>query len=304
MVPKVQKLSLNRPRLLVLPLLLVAAAGGCRQEPDAIDLNAAQNAVSKPPIVPRPAPPLDRAGLLAAVAKAASAAAAGTALPPDLKDLDGRQFQVRIRFGCRGPATEAASNWLSWTYDSESRTIRVQARPTISEDDPLVASIGGEGFEAAEGFWIPRPWLLQAVCPATAAVKPAAEQEVAQPGGPAAADRDTKEEGGTDDEGEPLPARQRVGIAQFFTDTDPRTGRRDHRPYQARHILGEGQAIGSQGFNLVLSGRLRAIPGRGVIECTGADADTPPDCIVSAEFQRVWIEQPETGEVIADWGGG
>lgn len=304
MVPKVQRSSLIRPRFLILPLLLVGVAGACRQEPVGVDQNSAQNEVAKPLTVPRPVPPLDRAGLLAAVAQAASAAAAGTALSSDLKDLDGRQFQVRIRFGCRGPSTNAASNWLSWTYDSESRTIRVQARPTISEVDPLIAAIGGEGFEAAEGFWIPRPWLLQAVCPATAALQPAAEQEAPLSGGPAAAGPAAEKEKATDDQSEALPAQQRVGIAQFFTDTDPRTGRRDHRPYQARHILREGQAIGSQGFNLVLSGRLRAIPGRSVIECTGADADTPPDCIVSAEFQRVWIEQPETGEVIAEWGSG
>lgn len=298
MVPKVHSSSLNRRRFLVLPLLLVAAAAGCRQDADVVDRNTIHNEVAKPPIVPRPAPPLDRAGLLAAIAQAASASAAGADLPPALKALDGRQFEVRIRFGCRGPSAEGTSNWLSWTHDPESRTIRVQARPTITEDDPIIAGIGGESFEAAEGFWIPRPWLLQALCPAAAALKPADEQEGAQPDPPTA-----KEVTGRSEQ-DSLPARQRVGIAQFFTDTDSRTGRRNHRPYQARHTLGEGQAIGSQGFNLVLSGRLRAIPGGDVIICAGADADTPPDCIASVEFQRVWIEQSETGELIADWGGG
>ena len=156
--------------------------------------------------------------------------------------------------------------------------------------------MGGEGAEAVEGFWIPRPWLLQPVCPAAAAVgsEPGQGPDASNPAKPESAAA----------RAEPLPVRQRVGIAQFFTDADPRTGRRDSRPYQAVHTLKEGQAVGSQGFNLVLSGRLRALAGRGVIECVAADADTPPDCIVSAEFQRAWIERPENGEVIAEWGGG
>lgn len=286
----------------MLPLLL-AAAIGCRQDQDGVDLNAVENAVANLPSVPRPAPPVDRAGLLAAVAQAASAAASGTALSPELRALDGRQFEVRIRFGCRGPSAAGTTNWLTWSYDAESRTIRVSARPTISGQEPVVASIGGESFEAAEGFWIPRPWLLQPVCPAAAAVQSAPEQEPAQPNSEAAAGT-AADKAEAERSADPLPLRQRVGIAQFFTDTDSRTGRRDSRPYQAVHTLKEGQAIGSQGFNLVLSGRFRALPGRGVIVCSAADADTPPDCIVSAEFQRAWIEQPETGEVIADWGDG
>jgi hypothetical protein len=76
------------------------------------------------------------------------------------------------------------------------------------------------------------------------------------------------------------------------------------RPYEARHPLPEGKAISSQGYNLVLAGRLRALPGSGVIHCSAVGADSPPECVVSAEFLRVWIEQPETREIIAQWGGG
>lgn len=281
----------------LLPLVLAGALAGCRQQP----APPVEEPVANLPSAVRPNPPLDRAGLLAAVAQAASAAASGAALPAELRSLDGRQFEVRIRFGCRGPSTGPTTNWLTWSYDSETRIIRVEARPTISEEEPVVAKIDGE-FEAVEGFWIPRPWLLQAVCPATAAVQPEAEQEAPESNAAAAEAAPREEEGA--EQAEPLPLRQRVGIAQFFTDTDSRTGRRDNRPYQARNTLDQGQAISSQGFNLVLSGRLRGLPGRGVIECSAVDADTPPDCIVSAEFQRVWIEQPETGKVIADWGGG
>lgn len=295
---------MHRSSLIALSAAALLAAGsltGCRQEP-AGPANVLDEPVTNLPAVVRPSPPLDRAGLLEAVAQAASAASAGAALPAELRSLDGRQFEVRIRFGCRGPTTGEPTNWLSWSYDPEKRTIRVRARPTISIEEPVVATIGGEGFEAAEGFWIPRPWLLQPVCPATAAVRAAPDEQAARTDSDEPEPKDDSEPLKTAPE--PLPIRQRVGIAQFFSDTDSRTGRRDSRPYQAVHTLKEGQALGSQGFNLVLSGRLRAIPGRGVIACSAGDYDRPPDCIVSAEFQRVWIEQPETGEVIADWGSG
>jgi hypothetical protein len=76
------------------------------------------------------------------------------------------------------------------------------------------------------------------------------------------------------------------------------------RPYEANHTLAEDKAISSQGYNLVLSGRLRALPGRGVVQCTARNANSPPECVVSAEFQRVWIEQPDTHDVIAEWSAG
>ena len=264
------------------------------------------------PIVPRPQPPLDRASLLAAVAEAASATAAGSEMPEEIRSLDGRQFEIRIRFGCRGPATDLGTRWLGWSFDAEGRRIQVRAAPTISKEDALIGRIGGDQFEAVEGFWIPRPWLLQPVCPATAAIQ---RTEQAEPE-PKPSPRSMADERGEqkepsrpetgDGEGtEPEPTPPRIGIAQFFTENDPRTGRRDMRPYEARHTLAEGKAISSQGYNLVLAGRLRALPGTGgAIHCSARGGDSPPECVVSAEFLRVWIEQPETGEVIAQWGGG
>lgn len=298
------------PRLLV-PLIVMAAAagGGCRQQPDSADRNPVENAVANLPSVPRPSPPLDRAALLSAVAQAASATAAGAELPGELRALAGRRFEMRIRFGCRGPSNAADNGWLRWSFDPESRRVRVYARPTISKAEPLVAKLPGEQeFEAVEGFWIPRPWLLQPVCPAAAAIETVAERPGPDPEPEQAAPRLDRPAAPGDDKaeepGDPVPRWPRIGIAQFFTSTDSRTGRRDNRAYEATHALSEGQAIGSQGFNLVLSGRLRSVPGRRVIECVASNADSPPECILSAEFQRVWIEQPETGEVIAQWGGG
>lgn len=292
-------------------LAAVAVLAACHRQPGA-DPNADADPVLNLPSIAKPQPPIDRAGLLAAVSQAASATAAGTEMPKSVRSLDGRQFEVRIRFGCGGPSADLEERWLGWSFDADEGRIRVRATPTVSIDDPLVERISDEGIEAVEGFWIMRPWLLAPACPASAAVRPSIADQQSQ-----ATEDDMQDEhrqtrpakAPVDPADQPvwprLPAAApRIGIAQFFTREDPRSSRRDMRPYQADHRLGEGEALSTQGYNLVLSGRLRALPGRGVIHCIARSADTPPECIVSAEFLRVWIEQPETRKVIAEWGTG
>ena len=288
---------MHRSSLLAL-LAATAAAAACQQKQPQ-DHNAAEEPVVNLPIVPRPQPPLDRAALLGVIAEAASATAAGAEMPEAVRSRDGRQFELRIRFGCGGPETDLGNRWLGWSFESESRRIRVRAMPTISKDDPLIEQLGDGKFEAIEGFWIPRPWLLQPVCPAVAAIHAASPPTTEQAQNEA--DSAESSEGQLD---EPVPRSPRIGIAQFFTKEDPRTRRRGMRPYEASHTLAEGKAISSQGYNLVLSGRLRALPGRGVIQCTARNANSPPECVVSAEFLRVWIEQPDTRDVIAEWSAG
>lgn len=287
-------------------LAATAAVAACQPEQPRSDHNAAEEPVVNRPTVPRPQPPLDRTALLAVIAQAASATAAGADMPESVQSLDGRQFELRIRFGCGGPATELGDRWLGWSFDSESRRIRVRAMPTISRDEPLIEQLGDGEFEAIEGFWIPRPWLLQPVCPAVAAIRGAANRPTAEgeTGREQAESEVDATDSGEDQLDEPMPRSPRIGIAQFFTSEDPRTRRRGMRPYEASHTLAEGKPISSQGFDLVLSGRLRALPGRGVIICSARNANSPPECVVSAEFLRVWIEQPDTGDVIAEWSAG
>lgn len=283
-------------------------ASACR--PSAPDDNAdvaMDDPVLNLPAVPRPSPPIDRATLLAAVAKAASATAAGQPADAGQRDLDGRQFELRIRFGCRGPAPDLARAWLGWSYDEEERTMRVRAAPTIASDEPLVEALAAGEVEAVEGFWIPRPWLLEPLCPARAApapepAAPSAEPAALQSDGP----DDAADESAPDESAviEPVPKWPRIGIAQFFTATDPRTSRRDGRAYQSVRTLPQGQQPSPDGFVLVLSGRLRAIGSMGVIGCTARSPDAPPECIVSAQFDRVWIEHPETSDIVAEWRSG
>lgn len=283
--------SLRFNGAVALALACAACRAGGQGEP--VENGALEEPVVNLPAVPRPEPALDRAGLLAAVAQAASLSASGAADTRSAR-LDGRPFQVRIRFGCKGPTEDFEQAWLGWSYDSERRRLRVHARPTISAEDPLVKAAHPSEVEAVEGFWIPRPWLLDAVCPAGAALAPEPDQpppgNIAQeqPEAPAVAD--------------PVPRGPRVGIAQFYTESDPRTGRRGDRAFEAIKTLDEDQPLRSQGFNLVLSGRLRALPGGRVIGCSSQGADSPPECIVSADFDRVWIENPDSGEIVAEWG--
>lgn len=291
---------------LLAPALALAACTA--SEPDANE--AVDDPVVNLPIVPRPEPPLDRAGLLSAVARAASASASGAADITGRGRLDGRQFEVRIRFGCRGPSLDLDQAWLGWAYDAQQRRLRVRARPTIAADDPLVAKLSGGNFEAVEGFWIPRPWLLEATCPAAAAATaPEQQQPEQQPAQQREqqAQKPTKQQSDAQPEPtapDPLPRWPRIGIAQFFTENDARTGRRQNRPFEAVTTLAEGQPLRSQGYTLVLSGRLRALPGLGVIACSAAGFDNPPECIVSADFDRVWIETPGTDEIVAQWHSG
>lgn len=275
--------------------LVATAACGPSGPTENLD-NGASEPVLNLPAVPRPQPPLDRAGLFAAVAQAASAEASGQDHGEAQRTLDGRQFELRIRFGCRGPSLELREDWLGWVRDLDSGTLRVRAKPTLGADDPLVRELGGEGFEAVEGFWIPRPWLLDASCPASAAVVPAGGTQGEEP----------KPDGNTAGEkaADPLPNWPKIGIAHFFTETDPRTGRRSMRAYEAVKSIDPKRPIGSQGFNLVLSGRLQALPDGRVIACIAKNPDNAPECVVSVQFDRVRIERPENGEIIAEWGGG
>jgi hypothetical protein len=260
---------------------------------------AAENLTS---LVPVPKPALDRAGLLSLFARAASSTAAGTNDSEWQRGLDGRQFEIRIRFGCDGPSKKLADSPLGWSLGDDRKTLRLRAAPTVAEDDPLVRQIVGEAkIEAAEGFWIPRPWLLDANCPAAQTPSSAAPQQRSAAETPAAVD---EPQSAPDAPSAPAPVWPRIGLAQFYVESDSRTGRRDQRAYESVKTLDEQLSVGAEGFNLVLSGRLKALPGRQVIQCAAANPDSPPECLVSAEFDQVWIETPSDNAVIAQWSHG
>ena len=237
--------------------------------------NVAESAAAP---IPAPEPPLDRERLLLAVAQARSAYAAGADDRTSQAEFDGDRFELRIRFGCGAPPAEAAGN-PSVRHDPEARTVELSASPNLGLADPVVSAMAGEGIEAVEGIWLARPWLLQPACTPAAATTPQV------PGGDA-----------------PPQAPREIGIAQFFTPDDSRIGRRGNRSY--RHVirLEQGQdPARPQGYDLVLSGRLRAGPAGRVIRCTAPDPAAMPACLIAAEFEEVRMEDAERRQVLARW---
>lgn len=297
--------SAMRRTVLSAPLALAAAGGcllvaACERQPDE---NVAQNAAAEELTVPRlpvAEPPLDRAALLQAVATAASAAALGQADTGVQRELDGKRFELRIRFGCSPGTPPGEGGSFSVRFDPDTRTLRLRAAPDLRIEDSWITALAGDTAETVEGFWLRRPWLLAAGCPATpgtpseaGASPPSQSNPVETAKAPAAA--------GEEERPPPSAPSPRIGIAQFFTDTDARTGRRGERAYQATKVLAADEQPSSQGYDLVLSGRLTRLPDGRVIACRVRAVDLPPDCIVSVDIDRVRMDRPDTGAVLAEW---
>jgi len=271
--------------------------GACQPPPEATVVENATPALDRPlPSLPVAEPPLDRAALLQAIARAASAAALGKSDAEAQRDMDGDRFELRIRFGCPGGASRVESESFDVRFDSETRTLRLRAAPDLRIDDSWMTALAGETAEAVEGFWLRRPWLLAAGCPAIVGSPPDAVQSPPTASKPA----ETVKAAPALEQPPPAPI-QRIGIAQFFTDTDARTGQRGDRAYEATKKLAADEQPSGQGYDLAISGRLARLPDGRVIACRARTADMPPDCIVSVDIDRVRIDRPDTGAVIAEW---
>jgi hypothetical protein len=231
--------------------------------------------------------PLDRAAILRAAADAASAAALGRDDREAQGRFDGDRYEVRIRFGCSTPDSSAVAAPFVVQYDEESRRLQVRASPDLDENEPWIAALAGDKVEAVEGFWMRKPWMLASGC--SVDPKPVASEN-------------------TEDTGEPtqaMPAVKRnewrVGIAQFFGATDTRTTRRDNRAYETTKTLAEDRPASLQGYDLVLSGRLRELSDGRVIACHVVSPELPPECVASVTFDQVKIQRADTQETLAEW---
>ena len=269
---------------------IIAAAllvSSCRPAEDVERSNATvANETTRVPRLPVAEAPLDRAAVLQAVAKAASAAALGHDDRSAQRGLDGDRFEVRIRFGCPTPTPSVAAGPFVVRYDGESRRLQVRASPDLTEGEPWIAKLGGDTVEAVEGFWMRKPWMLASGC-SVAEQAPASE---------------ATQETSDDTQRMPIAASEwRVGIAQFFKAADARTTRRDHRAYEATKTLEEHQPAPSQGYDLILAGRLQELPNGRVIACHLLSPELPPECVVSVTFDQVRIERADTKEILAEW---
>lgn len=227
-------------------------------------------------------PGLSRAELLGAINQAASDYAAG--LVRDESDpLVGRTFSVTMAFGCGGPIDELdpavdMSGLPMAVWGPERMSIDLRLTPTNWTQSPLIAGDGEDSrWEAVEGFWLARPWLMADGCPASRSSQAGARGATGSP--------------------------QTMGIAAIFEEGGSRIGRRNGRPYSFT-IRSEGDAelvAPAQGYRLVLEGRTVAFPDGRAVRCQANSLDVRPGCVVTSRLDRVAFETAD-GKLLSEWG--
>lgn len=268
--------------------LMASLAVGCSGESEPA---ADESATVKSPDPPTPQPlpvatiaPVGRGELLAAAAAAADEVAAGNALPKANLELVDRTFELRLPFGCgRG----MPADWGEWSIDPETRVLRISVRPELRGDNQTIKTLAaGLPYDAAEGFWMARPWTRSENCPTPLA-------PVAVPASPV----------GGDAPAAPPDASptHTFAIVQYFSPDAPRTLRRGSRPYSYTGKVPETETVGTKGFRLKLAGRIAAYGDGQPIHCVVTTPSRPPVCAAAVEFTQVALEDADTGESLAEW---
>lgn len=244
-----------------------------------------------PPPTPAAEPVLDRAGLIRLAGLAASAAATGREPPAELALAAGRRFELRIPFACARPD-------FTVTRDAARKSIRLTARAVDWTGSPMLAGVGGDGIEAVEGFWLPRPWVLDETClrrdPALRAAAAAIDGLSAAPEGKT----------GEADAAPPAasPGDRTIGLAMVHRAGESRALRRGGRPYETVQSLDRNPALGdADDFQLLLSGRVGNLGQGRTTVCRATSPDRRPVCLVVVDFERVAIVRPGQEQPIAEW---
>lgn len=273
----------RRPPAILAGGLLAACSPSAEGDRDASSGPTASAELPNLPVTERP---MDRRALIMAIYEAASARAAGRPDAEAQRALSGKRFEIRQRFGCPGDVPGRHT----WTLDEDERVLRLRIEPDVTGSTPLVGQLGLGDAEKVLGFWIDRPWLLDAACPAPAPTptssgipKPSASDGAEPPAGPSLAPR--------------------FAVAQAFSAQDARTHLGGGSPLDATVRMADGEEPSRVGYDLVLSGRLERSGKGPVVLCGQTRRDAPPACIVSVEFDRVAVSKPD-GEVIAEWTSG
>jgi hypothetical protein len=287
---------------LLISAVLIARPGGPEEEVIALP-------VAKPtsPVIAAPAPPLTRADLIDAAARAADAHARGVPLLAEDSELAGRRFTLRLPFGCVVPAEADSEASMGWSYEPEEQTLRVLVAPNVWTDaGPVRKAAKGLDYEAAEGFWIERPWLRTGDCPVwpQPSLVASATSETVKGNQVVAV---TSPEAEQAVEGVPAPALQldeaqrTLALVEYFKPGSRRAARRNGKPYTVVAKLAPSEIDLTRGLRVVVTGRLVPFGSRSAIACSGIDVDKRPLCLISAEIDRVAITDASGQRTLGEW---
>lgn len=267
-----------------------------------------------PPPAPRPVQPeqtaplklLTRGDLIDAAARAADAHARGVAIASEDSALVGRRFTLRLPFGCTGPSKADSEAPLRWSYDPAEEALRVSVTPNVWTDAaPVRAAADGIDYEAAEGFWIERPWLRSGDCPVlpqrTRGTEPAAEAAEGNQTAPAVATKEAESLADTTDTAPVLP-RETLALVELFEPGSRRAARRNGRPYTVVTKLAPGEIDLTKGLRVVVTGRVAQLRQGAPVACSGTLIDERPLCLIGAEIERVAITDASGQRVLGEWG--
>lgn len=192
----------------------------------------------------------------------------------------GRQFDIRLAFGCEGaealPVGVAEDGLARWSWGPDRQTIRLSLAPGDWADSALIAGGGQDPWEAVEGFWISRPWMMADDCPRVR-TDPLAL-------------------------GAAAPSPPTVGLAAVFETDGSRIGRRNGRAYtHTIRQVGDAPLVALHaGYRVRLQGRIVAFPDGQAIRCRAAHSNQRPVCVAAVQLDRVAFESA-TGEGLSEW---
>jgi hypothetical protein len=184
----------------------------------------------------------------------------------------GQRFELRLPFGCYGPAPESAAAPMRWAYDPKAEVLRLSATSEDWTGKPWAQGLS-RGAEAIEGFWVERPWMTEETCPK-------------------ALSRD-----------QPIlvaPPRQVLGLAQLFDTDGSRLNRREGKPYRTAIKLAPASFTAAGGFRLLVQGRIGTAPDGAPVQCWSENENYRPVCLIVVAIDLVAMETAQ-GERIAEW---
>lgn len=212
---------------------------------------------------------LDREQLLVTLLEAASAAVIGADDSKAQQALNGRRFEIRMRFGC--PSGQPSAD-RSWSHNARSGSLKVTVKPDIDREVAGLApgQPASGGPKAREsGFSIPAPTVLANGCPTAEYAAAAGFTNL------------------------------RFGLVQRTGSDVPRSRQLLDSYEIVKKIAPE--EVPAEGLDLIVRGRLETGSDGRAIRC--APRGGTIECLASASIGLVTIEDPAKRRLIAEWGG-